>query len=229
MKLSGLTLCGILWGLSMSAPFAFAQSYSAGGGSTPGLSFNNATAVCGGRCTAFGPLSSAYGSGSTASGTGSSAYGIGSTASSFVSSAYGSDSTASGLGSNAYGCLSRATGTSSIAYGSFSTASGDTSVALGDTANASARDSVALGSRSVANDPNTVSVGAPGSERRITNVAPGINPTDAVNMSQFSGLANDVRALRSDIGKVASSRLPRHCRSCRPHIWNSCDSRENVD
>ena len=57
MKLSGLTFCGILWGLSMSAPFAFAQSYSAGGGSTPGLSFNNATAVCGGRCTASGPLS----------------------------------------------------------------------------------------------------------------------------------------------------------------------------
>lgn len=177
MKLSGVTFCGILWGLSMSAPFAFAQSYSAGGGSTPGLSINNATAVCGGRCTASGPQSSAYGSGSTAS----------------------------GLGSNAYGFLSRATGTSSIAYGSFSTASGDTSVALGDTANASARDSVALGSRSVANDPNTVSVGAPGSERRITNVAPGINPTDAVNMSQFSGLANDVRALHSDIGNVASS------------------------
>jgi len=28
-------------------------------------------------------------------------------------------------------------------------------------------------------------VGSPGNERRITNVAPGINPTDAVNVSQL--------------------------------------------
>ena len=34
---------------------------------------------------------------------------------------------------------------------------------------------------------------------------PEVHPTDAVNMSQFSGLANDVSALRSDIGNVASS------------------------
>jgi autotransporter adhesin len=64
---------------------------------------------------------------------------------------------------------------------------------------------VALGSGSVANQANTVSVGASGSERRITNVAPGVDPTDAVNVSQFSGLANDLNALRSDIGNVASS------------------------
>ena len=34
---------------------------------------------------------------------------------------------------------------------------------------------------------------------------PEVHTTDAVNMSQFSGLANDVRALHSDIGNVASS------------------------
>jgi autotransporter adhesin len=36
---------------------------------------------------------------------------------------------------------------------------------------------------------NTVSVGAPGSERRITNVAAGINPTDAVNVGQLNSLS----------------------------------------
>ena len=45
---------------------------------------------------------------------------------------------------------------------------------------------VALGQGSIANLPNTVSVGAPGAERRITNVAAGVNPTDAVNVSQLS-------------------------------------------
>lgn len=53
---------------------------------------------------------------------------------------------------------------------------------------ASAPGSVALGAGSIASAPNTVSVGAPGAERRITNVAPGINPTDAVNVSQLQGL-----------------------------------------
>jgi autotransporter adhesin len=41
----------------------------------------------------------------------------------------------------------------------------------------------------VASAPNTVSVGAPGSERRVTNVAAGINPTDGVNVSQLSSVA----------------------------------------
>src|SRR4029077_10388728 len=40
-----------------------------------------------------------------------------------------------------------------------------------------------------ANAANTVSVGAVGSERRITNVAAGINPTDAATVSQLSSTA----------------------------------------
>jgi trimeric autotransporter adhesin len=47
---------------------------------------------------------------------------------------------------------------------------------------------------------NTVSVGAPGSERRITNVAAGINPTDAVNVSQLSGLATSLGSQISGLG-----------------------------
>jgi autotransporter adhesin len=45
--------------------------------------------------------------------------------------------------------------------------------------------SVALGQGSIANLPNTVSVGAPGAERRIANVAAGVNTTDAVNVGQL--------------------------------------------
>jgi autotransporter adhesin len=93
----------------------------------------------------------------------------------------------------------------SSAYGTGSEASGDASIAVGLFATASAPNSVALGSGSVANQANTVSVGAPGSERRIANVAPGVNPTDAVNVSQLSGMNSDISALRTDIGNVASS------------------------
>jgi trimeric autotransporter adhesin len=56
------------------------------------------------------------------------------------------------------------------------------------------REPVALGAGSVASLANTVSVGAPGGERRITNVAAGINPTDAVNVSQLNSLASSLSA-----------------------------------
>lgn len=55
---------------------------------------------------------------------------------------------------------------------------------------ASADGAVALGSGSVASAPNTVSVGRSGAERRITNVAAGVAPTDAVNVGQLSSVAN---------------------------------------
>lgn len=51
---------------------------------------------------------------------------------------------------------------------------------------------MALGTGSVADSPNTVSVGAPGSERRITNVAPGVLPTDAANVGQLQTLQQDI-------------------------------------
>jgi len=80
-------------------------------------------------------------------------------------------------------------GTQSTALGQSSTASGTGSTAIGFGASATAPNSVALGAGSVASDPNTVSVGSPGNERRITNVAAGINPTDAVNVSQLNSLS----------------------------------------
>ena len=74
---------------------------------------------------------------------------------------------------------------------------------------ASGNNSVALCTNSIADQANTVSVGSPGNERRITNVAPGINPTDAVNLSQLQsvqGNVNDV-ARRSYSGIAAATAL----------------------
>ncbi|KVP52455.1 hypothetical protein WJ90_09365 [Burkholderia ubonensis] len=80
--------------------------------------------------------------------------------------------------------------------GANAVASGSNSVAVGSGAMAIAPNSVALGASSIATDANTVSVGSPGNERRIMNVAPGMNPTDAVNMSQLS-------AVQSNMNQVA--------------------------
>jgi trimeric autotransporter adhesin len=48
----------------------------------------------------------------------------------------------------------------------------------------------AIGANSVASDPNTVSFGSAGNERRLTNVAPGANGTDAVNLNQLDAFAS---------------------------------------
>jgi len=69
-----------------------------------------------------------------------------------------------------------------------SSAVGVDSVAAGPNARATADNSVALGSNSVADRANTVSVGSSTSQRQIVNVAAGVQPTDAVNVSQLSGV-----------------------------------------
>ncbi|WP_250471379.1 hypothetical protein [Caballeronia sp. GAFFF1] len=61
-------------------------------------------------------------------------------------------------------------------------ASGTDSTAIGNGSKATGNNSVALGSGSVAGEDNTVSIGSAGNERRLTNVAPGVNGTDAANM-----------------------------------------------
>lgn len=64
-------------------------------------------------------------------------------------------------------------------------AAGAGGVAIGGGASANGDDSVAIGSGSVAEGEREVSVGAPGAERRISNVAAGTAPTDAVNLQQM--------------------------------------------
>jgi autotransporter adhesin len=106
----------------------------------------------------------------------------------------------------AIGGSAQATGTDSLAVGESAVASTGTSVAIGAAANASASNSVALGAGSVANQANSVSVGSAGAERAITNVAAGVNATDAVNVSQLMGVmggtSSAIAALDSRIDDV---------------------------
>jgi autotransporter adhesin len=79
--------------------------------------------------------------------------------------------------------------------------------ALGAGAVASGANSVAIGSGSVASAANTVSVGSAGGERRITNVAAGINPTDAVNVSQLTGIAGGFQGQISNLQNQVTDNL----------------------
>jgi autotransporter adhesin len=89
--------------------------------------------------------------------------------------------------------------------GSNANALGVNSSSFGANSLATAPNSVALGQGSVANQANTVSVGAAGAERRITNVAAGIGPTDAVNVQQLNAGLYDVRReARRGIAAVAA-------------------------
>ena len=73
-------------------------------------------------------------------------------------------------------------------------AQGKDSVTIGSGSIAAADNSVALGTGSVAEEENTISVGSSTNQRRITNVAAGVNATDAVNVSQLkSSEAGGVR------------------------------------
>ena len=159
-----------------------------------------------------------------ASGTNSVAIGVNATSSATNAIAMGTDSLASRGGAIAIGTTSQATGVNAIAIGTNASATGSvavgvnasassggaafgdnavatgaTSTALGPGAVALAPNSVAIGSGSIASLANTVSMGSPGNERRVTNVAPGVNPTDAVNVSQLNSLSS---GFESQIGRL---------------------------
>jgi autotransporter adhesin len=114
-----------------------------------------------------------------------------------------------GLG--AEGAAAAAGEINSIAFGNGATtdAAAAGAVAIGTGASVTAANSVAIGSGSVADRgprlayaaiglPDTqlsageFSVGAAGSERQITHVAAGSAPTDAVNVAQLQGVADEV-------------------------------------
>ncbi|CDY74556.1 surface protein [Caballeronia glathei] len=149
--------------------------------STTGSSVISVGPVDGGG---VGPAASATGSGSLALGGGSSA---------------------GGTGSIAIGNGSNAGGNGAVAVGKDSGAGGTDSLALGNGAQAPADNSVALGAHSVADQPNTISVGSEGNERRVTNVAPGIAGTDAVNVNQLkSGLGEVSRNAYSGVAAATA-------------------------
>ena len=140
--------------------------------------------LAGGAVDAGASDAIAVGSGANAQSTAAIAVGRNATAVQSNSVAIGAGATA--VSSVAVGTGAQATGLNTTAIGDNAVASGNYSAAFGNEAQAIHDNSVAIGNGSITSGPNTVSVGSPGNERRITNVAPGIAGTDAVNVDQLN-------------------------------------------
>jgi autotransporter adhesin len=103
-------------------------------------------------------------------------------------------STASALEATAGGDGALATGGASTAIGYHATASGANSVAIG-------------ANSSDGGQANVASFGSPGNERRLTNVAPGINGTDAVNLNQLNAVSAYAASLNNALGIKVNGEL----------------------
>jgi len=113
--------------------------------------------------------------------------------------AVGHAAKATKIGATAVGAFAEATKSDATAIGESAKARGDKAIAMGYGANAQQSNSVAIGHNaqsiainstaigyySLADDINTVSVGNSALKRRIVNVAPGIDATDAATVSQL--------------------------------------------
>lgn len=157
---------------SLSSALAPTSSYFKADGALDGS--DNARA-------AAGSMAVAAGAGAVATGTGT--------------VAIGNNAKASGAQGVAVGQSAAAIGAGTVAIGQGAAALGSSAVAVGQGAAASGNNSVALGAGSSDDgQPNVVSVGQTGAERRIVNVAPGVNPTDAVNLQQLNSGLNSTLA-----------------------------------
>jgi autotransporter adhesin len=194
----------------------FGRNFPIVGNNTSGFAFPTATGAdalaAGFGATAAGTKGAAFGTQATASGASSVAIGAGAQATKDGAIAVGLYSAATGINAIAIGVGASATGSIAVgagaqasnggaAFGDGANASGSLSTALGPNASAAAGNSVAIGAGSIAAAPNTASFGSPGNERRLTNVAAGINPTDGVNVSQLSSLA---AGFQSQVGGLQS-------------------------
>ena len=87
----------------------------------------------------------------------------------------------------AIGYKARSIGIEGVAIARNSIAFGEHAVAIGAGADAGAFGSVAIGKDSSAQVADTVSFGSDSLKRRLMNIAPGIDPSDAVTMAQMDG------------------------------------------
>ena len=181
------------------------------GGSGTGSNYIRANST-GPAASATGANAAAIGSGSNASGADSLAFGTNAQATQSGAIAMGLNSSSTGVNAIAIGTGASATGSVAVgaaasaanggaAFGDGATATGSLSTALGPNASATAANSVAIGSGSTNTVANTVSFGSAGNERRLTNVAAGINPTDAVNVGQLQSVA---AGFQSQLGGLQS-------------------------
>ena len=96
-----------------------------------------------------------------------------------------------------------AIGTNAKVYGT-ATTTGLNGVALGASAQSTGNNSVALGSGSMdGGQSNVVAVGSNTSQRRIINLAAGVDPTDGVNVSQLRSMETTLTNQMNTIGDRA--------------------------
>ncbi|KWO49712.1 hypothetical protein WT97_02980, partial [Burkholderia sp. MSMB1459WGS] len=128
----------------------------------------------------------------------------------------GTGNTAAGSGANVGGGANNGTviGSGSnvlkdngTAIGSGASSTGEGATAIGSGANASGNQSVAIGAGSVANEANTVSFGNGTDEgnRRIVNIADGINANDAASKGQLDRAVGGLQGQINDVSKNAYS------------------------
>ncbi|HJR73240.1 MAG TPA: YadA-like family protein [Luteimonas sp.] len=142
-----------------------------------------------------GSGSVAIGSGAASGGDHGVAVGGGSFAAGDNDTAIGGNARVSADGSTGVGAnvAIGAAATNAVAMGEGASVSAASGTALGQGSSATATNSVALGQGSVADRANTVSVGGAGNTRQVTNVAAGVQSTDAVNVGQLNaGLENAI-------------------------------------
>ena len=151
-------------------------------GDTPGVALGYNAVATGSNAAAVGQNAQALGEHGTAIGSDAYAAGPRDTALGGRASVMADGSVA--VGANA--SVSSAA-TNAVAVGADSSVSAASGTAIGQGASvaAAATNAVAIGAGSQATQANTVSVGSVGNERTVTNVAPGVNGTDAVNVSQL--------------------------------------------
>lgn len=159
-----------------------------------------------GLCASAGSVAGVNGAQSSTVANGATAYGAYAQAQQENATAVGFRAVAAYSQSFASGYQAQALASFTTAVGANALASSTNAVAVGAGASATAANSVALGANSVATDPNTVSVGSADNLRRIVNVAAGVAPTDAVNVSQLDAVRSSVSSLqRGAYGGVASA------------------------
>jgi autotransporter adhesin len=150
--------------------------------------------------------------GASATGLGSTAVGDGATARNF-DTAVGYNATVTADNSVAVGANSRVDSADSVAIGADASVSAgaDGGTAIGQNARvaAGATGSVAIGKDSVADQAGTISVGSSEFQRRITNIANGVDAGDAVNMYQLQetrlSFQNQLDQVSTDLNRRISN------------------------
>ena len=99
----------------------------------------------------------------------------------------------------------KVTGMQGVGLGTNSTVEGWGGTALGYHTSVTGDGAVAIGMDSVANEDYTVSFGSTGNERRLVNVAAGVNLTDGVNVSQLNAVKESITNSKNEAVNSSNS------------------------